>query len=362
MTLSQLLGFGKKRSAPRPSAKPSKKLLALCRRLGVKVTAMRGGKRVYKTAAVLKSQCEKKMMAKSRKNRGGLGSMVRKVTKKGKKAAMAGARVAKNEARAMAREELASALAFGRNSKFGALSSLNQNMGYEFCDQKKYSGGVLSGDSTGLFASPCRLRSAGFGKKRSSTKKPTRSARFGADMGVPMMAFGSYDLGVGSFSSFGRAVRAYRNYYGSAGKRRSGFGYSPDLTSMMGYEFCDPKKYRGGVLSEDSTGLFPSPCRLRESTVPVMAAGPAAGFGKKRRAVKKSAATKKVVSRPSAAVRRMCKKLGVKITLKRGSKRVYKSEKVLKAQCKKKMMMMKRKSPVKRRSRPVRKSMFGGLF
>ena len=39
--------------------------------------------------------------------------------------------------------------------------------------------------------------------------------------------------------------------------------------------------------------------------------------------------------KPSAATRKMCKKLKVKLTVKRGKKRVYKSEKVLKAQCKK---------------------------
>jgi len=76
-----------------------------------------------------------------------------------------------------------------------------------------------------------------------------------------------------------------------------------------------------------------------------------AAFGApaKKRSSRKASA-KKSVPRPSAAVRRMCKKMGVKITMKRGSKRVYKSEKVLKAQCKKKMMMMKRKAATKRRA------------
>lgn len=43
---------------------------------------------------------------------------------------------------------------------------------------------------------------------------------------------------------------------------------------------------------------------------------------------------KKVSKKPSAALRRLCKKHKVRLTVKRGKKRVYKSEKVLKKQCK----------------------------
>ena len=44
---------------------------------------------------------------------------------------------------------------------------------------------------------------------------------------------------------------------------------------------------------------------------------------------------KKVSKKPSASLRRLCKKHKVRLTVKRGKKRVYKSEKVLKKQCKK---------------------------
>ena len=64
---------------------------------------------------------------------------------------------------------------------------------------------------------------------------------------------------------------------------------------------------------------------------------------------------KKVSKKPSAAIRKMCKRLKVKMTLKRGGKRVYKSEKMLKKQCKTAMKRKKNK-PVKRRKR---KSSFG---
>ena len=75
------------------------------------------------------------------------------------------------------------------------------------------------------------------------------------------------------------------------------------------------------------------------------------GFGKKRRSPVKKAPTPK----PSAAVRRMCKKWGVKITLKRGGKRVYKSEKVLKAQCMKKKKAAAKKAPKRSTAAPKRR-------
>ena len=51
------------------------------------------------------------------------------------------------------------------------------------------------------------------------------------------------------------------------------------------------------------------------------------------------------MSKPGKSLRNMCKKLGVRLTVKRGKKRVYKSIKVLKAQCKRK----KKKKKVKRK-------------
>ena len=52
------------------------------------------------------------------------------------------------------------------------------------------------------------------------------------------------------------------------------------------------------------------------------------------------------MSKPGKSLKRLCKKLGIRLTVKRGKKRVYKSVKVLKAQCKR-----KKKRKVKRRRR-----------
>jgi len=62
------------------------------------------------------------------------------------------------------------------------------------------------------------------------------------------------------------------------------------------------------------------------------------GRRKRKRKVSKKKVSKKKVSKkkgPSAALKKLCKRLKVKLTTKRAGKRVYKSEKVLKGLCKK---------------------------
>ena len=62
------------------------------------------------------------------------------------------------------------------------------------------------------------------------------------------------------------------------------------------------------------------------------------GRRKRKRKVSKKKVSKKKVSKkkgPSAALKKLCKSLKVKLTIKRAGKRVYKSEKVLKGLCKK---------------------------
>ncbi len=49
------------------------------------------------------------------------------------------------------------------------------------------------------------------------------------------------------------------------------------------------------------------------------------------------------MSKPGKVLKALCKKLGVRLTVKKGKKRVYKSVKVLKKQCAKKKKKVKRK-------------------
>ena len=59
------------------------------------------------------------------------------------------------------------------------------------------------------------------------------------------------------------------------------------------------------------------------------------------------------MSKPGKVLKRLCKRLGVRLTVKRGKKRVYKSITVLKRQCakRKKKKVKRKKKKVKRRRR-----------
>ena len=61
------------------------------------------------------------------------------------------------------------------------------------------------------------------------------------------------------------------------------------------------------------------------------------------------------MSKPGKSLKGLCKKLGIRLTVKRGQKRVYKSVAVLKAQCKKKV----KKKKVKKKKVKRRKAKFG---
>jgi hypothetical protein len=53
--------FGKKRKKSSVQKKPSKELIAKCRKYKIKVTVKRGSKRVYKSEILLERECAKKM-------------------------------------------------------------------------------------------------------------------------------------------------------------------------------------------------------------------------------------------------------------------------------------------------------------
>jgi len=56
-----------------------------------------------------------------------------------------------------------------------------------------------------------------------------------------------------------------------------------------------------------------------------------------------------IMSKPGKSLKELCKRLKVRLTVKRGKKRVYKSIKVLKAQCANKKKVKKKNKKVKRR-------------
>ena len=64
------------------------------------------------------------------------------------------------------------------------------------------------------------------------------------------------------------------------------------------------------------------------------------------------------MSKPGKSLRNLCKRLKVRLTVKKNGKRVYKSIKVLKAQCKRKKVK-KKKKVVKKKKFVKRKRRFG---
>jgi len=71
-----------------------------------------------------------------------------------------------------------------------------------------------------------------------------------------------------------------------------------------------------------------------------------------------------IMSKPGKVLRTLCKKLGVRLTTKRGKKRVYKSVKVLKAQCKRKTSVKKKSSFGKKKKKVIKekKKNLGSVF
>ena len=65
------------------------------------------------------------------------------------------------------------------------------------------------------------------------------------------------------------------------------------------------------------------------------------------------------MSKPGKSLKGLCKKLGVRLTIKRNGKRVYKSVEVLKEQCKRKAGKKKKKKVKRKRKKVKRRRKFG---
>ena len=322
-------GFGRKktrrtvrktRKSVRKTAKPAKSLIKLCKKYGVKVTKKSGSKRVYKKTAVLKKQCAKKIRSiiKRRKS-------VRKTTRR--RTARFGARVGRSAApRRVAPRSVTSSMMVTGVSK--PMASRSQRIMAHFRrNSGKYAGATaaaaaaaagryahaeykgrggfrrLSGDAMtfkpGMKGEGSQMIRPGSGldlmkadllRAKHVTVGAKSIPAFEANMyrqqamASPSAAIQSkYAKGLGGLS--GAAARARAKTAAMFGKRRRGVrryrfgsGGNPSLSSSMGYEFCSNG---GGVLGANSTGLFPSPCM--GATMPMMGAGPAAAFGKRRR-------------------------------------------------------------------------------
>ncbi len=228
-----------------------------------------------------------------------------------------------------------------------------------------------------------KKKKAGIVKAAKDVKKTAKRVRRGAKKTVRKAKGTVKRLGKGVnrfFKRVGRGTNKIAKGLRSIFSKKGSFGrsttpmpiYLEDYEQIQGYDprelvmkslfgkrkrkFGDKKKGCGCVLSFGKEKYSPKcigqckGCGGITGFDPMAISQKKLSYGKRR---KKRKFGKKVSKKPSAATRKMCKRLKVKMTLKRGGKRVYKSEKMLKKQCK---TAMKKKKTVKRRKR---KSSFG---
>ena len=175
------------------------------------------------------------------------------------------------------------------------------------------------------------------------------AARRGTNF-IPGMESDAYASPTGrAFRRGRRGVTAARDYFNDPNRDMRG-----DISRRVRGAYTGARKRAGAAYTEayndaKATGraakgiffdsLFPRRNNRRQMSEMLY------GKRKRRRRRKKKfgghCVFGKKAKKPSAATRRMCKKLKVRLTTKRGGKRVYKSEAMLKKQCKK---AMKRKS------------------
>ena len=269
------LNFGKKRRVSKRRVskrsmakhhKPPTKLLRICKKYRVKATKKVGGKRVYKSVAMLKKLCLRKARALRKK----LMKMHKKMSKMHKRK-----KVSKHK----------------KVSKRKPVVRRRRDM--EFGMAKPEMGAAMFG-----MAKPEMGAAMMFGKRRrvaANYRKPVvrrrRDMMFGmhdkTNMAGAMFGMAKPEMAGAMFGKRGRvaarrpahtrkaAMKAFRSFYKRhcAGHRAMGFGNggNPMLSASMGYEFCPNGS--GGVLGANSTGLFPSPCTAPSSS----------GYGLRRR-------------------------------------------------------------------------------
>jgi hypothetical protein len=195
-----LFGFGKKRRSRRKvsrkgsrkgsrkmSAKPPSRLLKICKKYHVKATMKRGSKRVYKSIAVLKKACIKKvkaaMKAAKRKTSFGMrrrrcGAMGFGASRFGKGRGRGGSRkVSKAAAMKAFRQFYKRHCARGSRFGNGGNPPLSASMGYQFCPSGM--GGVLGANSTGMFPSPCTSMNTSQAMAEAAVALPVYKSSFG---------------------------------------------------------------------------------------------------------------------------------------------------------------------------------------
>ena len=306
--------FGKRKRGPSASLK------RMCKKHGVRLTVKRGKTRVYKSSKVLKGECQRKLKNKLKKNFG---------RKKIKRSGIMPPRKRKTR---------------GKKRRSGTKGKKYPKT-FKRLMEKMYRGTQKRGRSAARYA----------------RRNPGRTAGYAA---AGLAGLGALGLGgLEAKRARGRYLLDKTNPYFSRTRRRGGEERLQSIDHLQGYQDYQARRkalesptgrfFRGlknypyrdtareafeGAKNYDYRG---APGRAYSGFMGLFKRKPAqaAQYGKRRRRRRRSFGKK--AKKPSSATRRMCKKLKVRLTTKRGGKRVYKSEAMLKKQCKK---AMKRKS------------------
>jgi len=313
--------FGKRKRGPSASLK------RMCKKHGVRLTVKRGKKRVYKSSKVLKEQCKNKLKNKLKKNFG---------RKKIKRSSIM---PPKRKRRGKKRSRLSSAARGARKRASAAARYARKNPGASAL------GGALGLGALGLGGYEAYSK-----YKRSrgddSYYSPTGRAFTRAKGGV----MGTYDYFTKSSREqikkdiMGLPPAAKRKVIDAAEAAKENVASRTGIFDRFFPNTQGAENRRTAKLFTElpGEGSFYGKRRRRRRRFGDGHEKKCSGYGKRRRRRRKSKYDfGKKAKKPSAATRRMCKKLKVRMTLKRGGKRVYKSEAMLKKQCKK---AMKRKS------------------
>ena len=301
-------------------SKPGKVLRTLCKRLGVRLTVKRGKKRVYKSVAVLKRQCankkkKKKKVIKKRRRKFGKTSLSkiiekRRAARKGKylvpskKFFYDEPRVKDSKRYLLERQRLR------KEQDFVALKKLKERRRKQHIIRNRY---------TKMYNKiPVNVKK-GFSKEvkdvnPDSFKYEVEGSKPGSKYSIDLLHMACT---CGDFR-FRRSDKS----------KEDPSRLCKHIDQIFRQKGISQQQWCEHVGKEGSVDPVVMNMLLGLST-----------FGRKKRKSRKKVKKEKI----SASLKKLCKKHKVRLTVKRGKKRVYKSVKVLKEQCQRKVKRKRRR-------------------
>ena len=326
--------FGKRKRGPSASLK------RMCKKNGVRLTVKRGKTRVYKSSKVLKEQCQRKLkknfgrkkikrssiMPPKRKRRG----KKRKTTSKKRKTTM--------------RQRLSAAADYARGHP-GTIAGYAAGAGLSAAALNELQLAARRGYKARKNKTLLAIKEANLEPEQKKQLKALKAEQ--AALASPI--YGGYKRGRKTLLELKEDLEDFSKVNMETKKQILSDLSTRQIKSIKdaAEKAYEDAKSGGRSLRERFASLFKNENEKeldwKNDRKKIQAAMNEAAYGKRRRRKRRKSSFGKKSKKPSAATRRMCKKLKVRMTLKRGKKRVYKSESMLKKQCKKAMKRRKKK-------------------